>query len=256
MSPAVSVASSCMSTILDTPSPPPRQNHGLQPQTPPPPSPPPAGVTGQDLGMHDRLQATTTPLTTASLNIPASLGIPASLKSEAVLARPGTPINPSMDAENKDMRPRVLRGKAKADPVLASTQQATPGGKRKRLTKKTKDEDNKEEEDRQRLFKKRHVACGGIAKKCAIAPTEEKDTILEMPEGFIPYVNWPPIPAKNVRRSYWKCSTINCSGSSFRVVSLDGRNNAWYPYNGTYMTREEAWASVLEYLQKMYAPIA
>ena len=143
---------------------------------------------------------------------------------------------------------------------MASTQQATPRCKKKSLAKKTKDGDNKEEEEEgQRLFKKRlaaDVACGGIAKKRAIAPTEEKDIIIEMPEGFIPYVKWPPIPAKNVRRSYWKCSTINCSGSSFRVVSLDGRNNAWYPYNGTYMTREEAWASVLEYLQKMYAPIA
>ena len=76
MSPASSVDSS--STCLAT-TPPPRQKHGLQ-QTPPPPphSPPPAGVTRQDLAKHDRLQATTTPLTTASLDIPASLGIPAS----------------------------------------------------------------------------------------------------------------------------------------------------------------------------------
>ena len=179
MSPASSVDSS--STCLAT-TPPPRQKHGLQ-QTPPPPSPPPAGVTRQDLAKHDRLQVTTTPLTTASLDIPASLGIPAIpdflvkmvhcaakaknkktlasqgipaiRKSAAVLARPGTPINPSMDAENKDMRPRALRGKANADAVLASTQQAAPGGKRKRLTKKTKDRDNKEEEEGQRLFKKR-----------------------------------------------------------------------------------------------------
>ena len=105
---------------------------------------------------------------------------------------------------------------------MAPTQQATPRCKKKRLTKKTKDGDNKEEEEGQRLFKKRlaaDVACGGIAKKGAIAHTEEKDIILEIPEGFIPYVNWPPIPAKNVRKAYFKDSTIWGNASSFRVIS-------------------------------------
>ena len=198
MSPPASVASSCMSTILDTPPPPPRQNHGLQPQAPPhglQPQPPPAGVTRQDLEMHDRIEATKTPLTRASLDIPASLDQPAILnypaiqkkktlagqgisairKPAEILALPGTPINPPMDAENKDTTPRALRGEAKADTVWVSMQQAAPEGTtKKRLKNKTKVE---EEEERQRFFKKRpaaDAACGGIAKKPAIVPTEEK----------------------------------------------------------------------------------
>ena len=68
------------------------------------------------------------------LALKAGQGIPAIRKSAAVLARPGTKINPSMDAENKDMRPRALRGKAKADAVLATTQQAAPKRWLKRKT--------------------------------------------------------------------------------------------------------------------------
>ena len=90
-----------------------------------------------EMEKYDRLQVTMTPCTSLdireSLDIPASLGTPASLdipairEDVAVLALPGTPINPPMDAENKD-------SKAKADAVLATTQQAAP---KRRLKRKT-----------------------------------------------------------------------------------------------------------------------
>ena len=131
------------------------------------------------------------------------------------------------------------------------------------MTKKTKDGDNKEEEEEgQRLFKKRlaaDVACGGIAKKRAIAPTEEKDIILEPPEGFIPYVNWPPIPpiqGKKLRQTYFKDSTITVGESSFMVVQNDRTSYSWHPYNGKDITREDAWEQTLEYLRKIYESVA
>ena len=123
-----SVASSSMHTALDTPLLPLRQNQGLQPEALQP-QPPLAIVTRKDLAIQARIAATKTPLTRASLDIPASLdqpailnypaiqkkktlagqGIPAIRKTAAVLALPGTPINPPMDAENKDTTPRATR---------------------------------------------------------------------------------------------------------------------------------------------------
>ena len=90
----------------------------------------------------------------------------------------------------------------------------------------------------------------------APAAPKTKRVVVTPPEGFIPYVNWPPIPAKNVRKAFYMDSTNCVSDSAFRVVSSDGRNFAIYSYDEVYITREEAWASVLEYFEMLYASVA
>ena len=127
--------------------------------------------------------------------------------------------------------------------------------------------------ERPRLFKKRlvaDVACGSIAKKPAIAPTEEKAVpvaaepaapktkrvVVEPPEGIVPYLNWTPIPPNHEHKVYFKDSTIWVIDSSFMVVQNDRKSYSWHPYNGKDITREDAWKQTLEYLRKIYESVA
>ena len=210
----------------------------------------------------------------------AGQGIPAIRESAASLALPGTQINPPMDAENKDTTTKELRGKANADAVLASTQQATPQGTTtKRLNKKAKVESKKESPAAQmlradsaciaRMLHAANAACGGITRMPAIVPTEEKavpvaakpvttDETAMLPEKCIvvmtPVVNWPEIPPKLAFKARFETSMIRCNlqDRMFEVVSCDGKGDVVFCFDKMGVTRRRAWASLLEYLRALY----